>query len=89
MTGGPPETSGALIKWAVDADVSKLPAVEAGLVVSGMVAGQGNVVVTTGPPDVGAFQGGLFLFGQGGRRGGGGRVLGSGGGFFNEVLSGG
>ena len=39
MTGGPLETSGALVERAVDADVSEFPAVEAGFVVSGMVAG--------------------------------------------------
>ena len=64
MTGGPLETSGALVERAVDADVSKLPAVEAGFMVMGVVAGQGDVVVTAGPPDVGAFQGSLFFFGQ-------------------------
>ena len=89
MAGGPLETSGALVKRAVDADVSEFPAVEAGFVVSGMVAGQGNVVVTAGPPDVGAFEGGFFFFGQRGRRGGGSGVLRSSGGFFDEVLSGG
>ena len=89
MTGGPPETSGALIKRAIDVDVSKFPAVEAGLVVTRVVAGQGDVVVTAGPPDVGTFQGSFFFFGQGRRRGGGGGVLRSGGGFFYEVLGGG
>ena len=64
MARGPFETSGALVKWAVDADVSELPAVEAGFMVTGVVAGQGDVVVTAGPPDVGTFQGGLFFFGQ-------------------------
>ena len=48
-------TGGALVKGAVDADVSELPAVEAGFLVTGVVAGQGDVVVTAGPPDVGAF----------------------------------
>ena len=86
VTGGPLETSGALVKWAIDADVSEFPAVKAGLMVSGMVTGQGDVMVTAGPPDVGMFQGGLFLFSQGGRRGGGGGVLRSGGSFFDEVL---
>ena len=55
VTGGPLETSGALVKWAIDADVSEFPAVEAGFVVTGMVAGQGDVMVTASPPDVGAF----------------------------------
>ena len=64
MTGRPLETSGALVKRTIDADVSKLPAMEAGLVVTRVVAGQGDVVVTAGPPDVGAFQGSFFFFGQ-------------------------
>ena len=67
MTGGPLETGGAWVQWAVDADVSELPAVEAGFMVTRMVVGQGGVVVTAGPPDVGAFQGGFFFFGQRGR----------------------
>ena len=89
MTGGPLEASGALVKGAVDADVPEFPAMKAGLVVSGVVAGQGDVVVTARPPDVGTLQGGLFFFGQRGRRGGGSGVLRSGSGFFNEVLGGG
>ena len=64
VTGGPLETSGALVKRAIDANVSELPTVEAGFMVTGVVAGQGDVVVTAGPPDVGAFQGSLFFFGQ-------------------------
>ena len=64
VTGRPLETSGALVKRAVDADMSEFPAMEAGLVVMGVVSGQGGVMVTTGPPDVGAFEGGLFFFGQ-------------------------
>ena len=39
VTGGPPETSGALVEWTVDADVSEFPAVKAGFVISGVVAG--------------------------------------------------
>ena len=39
VTGGPLETSGALVKRAIDADVPEFPAVKTGLVVSGMVAG--------------------------------------------------
>ena len=38
MTRGPLETSGALVERAVDADVSELPAVEAGFVVTRMIA---------------------------------------------------
>ena len=89
MARGPFETGGTFIEGVIDVNVSEFPALEAGLVVTGMVARQGSVMVTAGPPDVGAFQGSLFFFGQRGRRGGGGRVLRSSGGFFNEVLGGG
>ena len=75
VAGGPFETGGALIEGAVDMDVSEFPAVKASFVVTGMVTGQGDVVVTAGPPDISAFQGDFFFFSQGGRRGGGGRVL--------------
>ena len=67
VTGGPLEASGALVERAVDADMSKCPALEAGFMVAGVVMGQRGVVVTAGPPDVGTFQGDFFFFGQGGR----------------------
>ena len=66
MTGGPFETGGAFVEGTVDADVSKFPALEAGFMVMGVVTRQGGVVVTASPPDVGAFQGELFFFRQGG-----------------------
>ena len=55
VTGGPLETSGALVERTVDADVSEFSAVETSFMVTGVVAGQGDVMVTAGPPDVGAF----------------------------------
>ena len=37
MAGGPFETGGALVKRAIDADVSEFPTMKAGFMVSGMV----------------------------------------------------
>ena len=64
MTRGSLETGGTLIKMVIDVDVTKFPALEAGFVVSGMVTGEGCVMVTAGPPDFGASDGGLFFLGQ-------------------------
>ena len=55
MAGGPLETGGAFVQRAVDMNVSEFPTLEAGFMVSGMVMGQGSIVVTAGPPDVGAL----------------------------------
>ena len=66
MARGPLETGRAFVEGTVDANVSKFPALEAGFMVTGVVMRQGGVVVTAGPPDVGAFQGNLFFFSQGG-----------------------
>ena len=63
----PLKTSGALVEGTVDANVSEFPALEAGFMVTGVVSGQGGVVVAAGPPDIGVFQGGFFLFGQRGQ----------------------
>ena len=63
MARGRLETGGAFIQGAVDMDVSELPALEAGFVVSGVVLGEGSIVVTASPPNVSAFQGDFFLFG--------------------------
>ena len=63
VAGGPLETSGAFVERAVDANVLKFPALEAGLVVMEMVARQGSVMVTAGPSNVSAFQGDFFFFG--------------------------
>ena len=61
---GPLETSGAFVEGAVDANVSKLPTLEAGFMVSRVVTRQGGVMVASGPPNVGAFQGDFFFLGQ-------------------------
>ena len=64
---GPLETGGALVKGAVDTDVSEFPALEAGLVVAGVVTRQGGVMVTVSPPNVSVFQGNFLFFGQRGQ----------------------
>ena len=58
------ETGGAFVKGTVDTNVSELPALEAGLMVSGVVTGQGSVMVTASPSNFGAFQDDFFFFGQ-------------------------
>ena len=55
VAGGSLKAGGAFIEGAVDANVSEFPALEAGFVVSGMVMGEGSIMVTAGPPDFGAF----------------------------------
>ena len=60
---GPLEAGGAFVEGAVDVNVAEFLALEAGFMVSGMVTGQGSIVVTASPPDVGAFQDGFFFFG--------------------------
>ena len=65
MAGGSPETGETFIQGAVDVDVSKFPALEAGFVISGMVTGEGCVIVTASPPDFSAFEGSFFISGQG------------------------
>ena len=63
MARGGFKTGGALIEGAVDVNVSKFPALEAGFVVSGMVVRQGSVMVAASPPNFSAFQGGFLSFG--------------------------
>ena len=63
MARGSLETSRAFIKVAVDADVTKFPALEAGLMIVGVVLSERYVIVTAGPPDFGASEGNLFFFG--------------------------
>ena len=66
VTRGSPETDGALIQGAVDADMPELPALKAGLIVSGVVMDERCVMVTTGPPDFGVLKSSFFFSGQGG-----------------------
>ena len=56
---------GHLIKVAVDMDVSKLPALKAGLVVAEVVMSKGCVIVVAGLPDFSMSEGDLFFLGQG------------------------
>ena len=65
MAGGSLETGGALVQVAIDVDVAEFPALEAGLVIAGVVISKGCVVVTASPPDFGAGDCSLFFFGQG------------------------
>ena len=88
MTRGSSEAGGTFVQEAVDVDVSKFPALEAGFVVSRVVSGKGGIMVAACPPYFGVFEGDFFCSGQGGGQGGGGRVLRSSCGFFNEILVG-
>ena len=64
VAGGSFETNRAFVEMAVDADVAKFPALEAGLMIVGVVSGERCVMVTTGPPDFGVSEGDLFFLGQ-------------------------
>ena len=64
MAGGSLETCVALIKVAVDIDMTEFPALEAGLVVMRVVMGEGCIVITAGPPDFGVSDSNFFFFGQ-------------------------
>ena len=55
VAGGSFEADRAFVEGAVDANVSEFPALEAGFVVSGMVTGEGSVMVTASPPNFGVF----------------------------------
>ena len=63
VAGGSLETGGALIQVAVDVDMTEFPALEAGLVVTGVVTGKGCVMVAASPPDFSASDSDFF-FGQ-------------------------
>ena len=65
MARGSLKTGGALIEVTVDMDVSKFPALEAGFMVSGVVMGEGCVMVAASPPDFGASDSNLLFLGQG------------------------
>ena len=58
----------------VDTDIPEFPALEAGLIVLGMVVGKGHVMVTACPPDLSVNEGDVFFLGQG-RQGRGGGVF--------------
>ena len=63
VTQESPEADRALIQGAVDMDMPQFPALEAGLMVSGVVTGKRCVVVAACPPDFSAFKGSFFVFG--------------------------
>ena len=67
MAGGPLETSGAFVEGAVDANVLQFSTLEAGFMVSGVVIGEGCIVVAAGPPDFSASDGSFFFFDQRGQ----------------------
>ena len=64
MARGSFKTGGAFVQGAIDTDVSELPAFEAGLMVSRVISGEGSIMVTASPPNVGTFQGDFFFLGQ-------------------------
>ena len=86
ITGGGFQTDETLIKVAIDVDVAKFPALEAGFIVMGMVMGKGCIIVAACPPDFNMCNSDLFLLGQRRQRGRGSRVLESSSHFFNESL---
>ena len=67
MAWGSPETSGAFIKMAVDADVTKFPTLKADLVVSRVVSGKGHIMVAASPPDFSTGDGGFLFLSERGR----------------------
>ena len=64
MARGSSETGGAFIQMAVDADVTKFPALETGFMITGVVTGEGYIMVTAGPPNFGVSDHSFFFFGQ-------------------------
>ena len=48
---------------AVDADMTKCPALEAGFMVMGMVMSKGCIMFTASPPDFGVSDGNFFFLG--------------------------
>ena len=63
MARGGFETSEALVKMAVDADVTEFPVLEAGFMIAEMVMGKGYIVVVAGPPDLSVSEGDFFFLG--------------------------
>ena len=65
MAKGSLETDGAFVEMTIDVDVAEFPALEAGLIVAGVVMSKGHIMVAAGPPDFGASDSNLFFFSQG------------------------
>ena len=82
MTWGGLETGGAFIEMIVNMDVSKLPTLEAGLIIVEMVMGKRYIMVTAGPPDLNMGEGIIFCLSQERRGGRGIGVFGSCGSFL-------
>ena len=61
------KTGGVLIEMPVDMDVSKFPALEAGLVVPGVILSEECVIVAASPPDFSVGDSNLLFLGQRGR----------------------
>ena len=59
------ETSGALIKVAIDVDMTEFPALETDLMVAGMISSKGHVMVTASLPDFSVGDSNFLFFGQG------------------------
>ena len=58
------KASGALIQVAVDTNVTKFSALEAGLVIMEVITGKGCIMVAADPPDFCVSDGDFFFFGQ-------------------------
>ena len=63
MARGGFETGGAFVEMTVDVDVAEFPALEAGLMVTRVVASKGCIVVAASPPNLSAGKGNFFFFG--------------------------
>ena len=64
MAWGSLEADRVFVKMAVDVDMTKFSALEAGFMVMGMISRKGCIVVTAGPPDFSASNGSFSFFGQ-------------------------
>ena len=66
VTRGGLETDRTFIEAVVDIDVSEIPVLEAGFIITGMIVGKGYIMITICPPNFSASDGDLFLLSQGG-----------------------
>ena len=63
MARGSLQTGGVLVQVAVDMDVAKFPALEAGFMIVKVVMGEGGVMVAASPPDFGVSDSNLLFLG--------------------------
>ena len=75
MVRGSLKASGALVQIAVDMNVTKFSALEAGLMIMEVVTSEGCIVIAAGPPDFCASDSDFFFFGQRGQQGRGSGIL--------------